>query len=331
MHVSRVQGTHYRIVVILAAALIGLMQVGSPAAQVATPQPGTPVAVQTRSDEAIANATSWLLDQQDESGGFQGLSGAPDAGTTIDAIFALSAADASGVDTADAIPAAVEFLGSGDDSLVYVQSGVGQAAKLVLGLHAAGVTPPTIASVDPVAILTFGQDEETGIYGTGPFDHALALLALSVAGEAIPESAIDALEETRTESGGWAFDGQTDADAADSNTTALVVQALVATGNDDSDMLDDALAFLETTVSADGAAFDAVESSPTDANSTAQVLQAQIAAGEDTGVLAAALLTFQNASGAFFFVADDPADNLFSTAQAIPALAGLALPVEPAG
>ena len=41
------------------------------------------------------------------------------------------------------------------------------------------------------------------------------------------ETAITALESTQNDVGGWAFDGSTDALAADSNTTSMVIQALV--------------------------------------------------------------------------------------------------------
>ena len=70
------------------------------------------------------------------------------------------------------------------------------------------------------------------------------LIALTAAGEAIPDAALEPVRTAQGEDGGWAFDGSTAPGAADSNTTALVIQALVAAGHGDDPMVDRALAFL---------------------------------------------------------------------------------------
>ena len=54
------------------------------------------------------------------------------------------------------------------------------------------------------------------------------LIALTAAGEAIPDAVLEPLRTAQGEEGGWAFDGSIAPGAADSNTTALVIQALVA-------------------------------------------------------------------------------------------------------
>ena len=69
-----------------------------------------------------------------------------------------------------------------------------------------------------------------------------------------------------------------------------------------------------------------------DANSTALAVQAILAAGQDpAGVewknATGALATFQNSTGAFRYTDAEPADNLFATVQAVPALAGRPLPI----
>jgi len=62
------------------------------------------------------------------------------------------------------------------------------------------------------------------------------------------------------------------------------------------------------------------------------VMQALIAAGEDPssqgwGNAMAALLRFQTSGGGFRYLGGDTEPNLFATVQAMPAVAGLPLPV----
>jgi len=306
----------------LVAVLMMALAVVLPAsAQDATPS-ASPVAA---GEGGLDAATSWLMDQQLENGAFAGYSGDEDAGTTVDAILALVAAGNAGIDTADAVDNAIAWLGSGDVALVYEQTGVGQAAKLVLALVAAGENPADIAGSNPISIVETGQDAETGIYGESLYNHTYALLALAATGNDIPASALDILTSTQAENGGWAFDGATDPAMADSNTTAMVVQALVASGHADHETMAPALDFLASTVSETGAAY--APGAEADANSTALVLQAMIATGGETSGLESALASFQLASGAYFYQAADTSENLFSTVQAIPAVAGAALPV----
>lgn len=282
----------------------------------------------------LAAATDWLMGQQQDDGGFPGFSGESDPSITIDAIFALVAAQVAGVDTGDSIERAVAYLESGEVALVFAQTGAGQAAKLVLAVVATGGNPRDVAGVDALSLLEQGPDPDTGLYGTGVFDHAYVILALSAAGADVPTEAIDALASTQGPEGGWAFDGMTTEGAADSNTTALVVQALVAAGEADNPMTQDALTYLGSAVAdTGGAVFQPGTGTPPDTSSTSFVVQALIAVGEDPasedwGDVASALAEFQNESGAFHFNPDDTTDNIFSTVQAIPAAAGAALPLQ---
>lgn len=317
--------------VLLAAALSTSLPV------IASAQSPTPIPMPGEGMGGLRAATDWLIGQQAEDGGFAGFSGASEPSITIDAIMALAAAQQQGVDVGTSIDDAVAYLESSDVAPVFAQTGPGQAAKLTLGIIAAGDDPRAFATVNPLMLVDKGVNDETGLYGTGVYDHALAMLALAAAGSDVPAEAIAALEETRTPEGGWAFDGTTTEGAADSNTTALVVQALVAAGEGDSALVSNALDYLRTTLVDDtGATFQPGDEAIADANSTALVLQAAIAAGEDPssfdawGNLPSALEAFQNPNGAFHYNADDPSDNLFTTAQAIPALAGLPLPLTPA-
>lgn len=308
------------VAVLLVAVWGGLTAAAATVAQGATP--GT-----TRPGPGLEAAVEWVVSQQGSDGAFIGFSGESDPGVTIDAIIALAAAQSTGIDTGTSIADAVAYLGSEDVALVYAQTGVGQAAKLVLGLAAAGENPVDFANVQPLTLIENGQDEETGVYGDGVYDHGLVMLALAATGTDVPTTAIDALAATQAPNGGWSFDGIPDDTAVDSNTTALIVQALVATGNGGSELIEPATAFLRSTVTDEGVAFGTSPDSVPDSNSTALVAQAYQAAGEDATALTETLLTFQNADGAFFYTAEDTADNLFSTVQAIPALAETPPPV----
>jgi hypothetical protein len=275
----------------------------------------------------MEGAVAWLVGQQADDGGFVGFSGESDAGATLDAIIALAAADRAGVDSADAIARAVAYLESGDVALVYLQTGVGQAAKLALGLAAVGQDPTGFAGLDPVSVIVNGVNPDTGLYGTGVFDHALAVLALVATGQEVPASAIEAFAAVQADNGGWAFDASTDPAMADSNTTAMSIQALVAAGEGDAETVANGLAYLETIWLDGGAAYSSLPDTLPDANSTALVIQARLAAGLDTPADVPVLASFQNASGAFHYNGADTSDNLFATNAAIPALALLPLPI----
>jgi hypothetical protein len=292
-------------------------------------QDATPTGAQPGLGGDLELGVSWLADQQLEDGSFAGFSGEADAGTTVDAVIALSAAQSSGVDTGDSINRAIEYLAGDGVAQAYAETGVGQASKLVLALVAVGEDPSDFGGIDALSIVTEGQNSESGVFGGGIYDHAYAMLALAATDSEVPENAITALEDTQTDLGGWAFDGSTDGLAADSNTTSMVIQALVATGNSDHSMLQGALEYLPTTLDDEGGAAYS-PGSEADGNSTALVAQAYIATQGDATSLLAALQQFQLPSGAYFYQYADTTENLFTTVQAIPAVAGMALPVMPA-
>ncbi len=310
----------------LLALVMTLALVAGVSAQGATPAAG---------NATLERASLWLMSQQTPEGGFAGLDGTPDPSITIDAIIALVAAGQQGVNTDLAVDGAMAWLASSDKTPIFTDSGQGQAAKLVLAAVAAEADPRDVGGINPLALVEAGPNADTGFFGRGVFDHALCLLALAATGSDVPGEAITALESSRTPEGGWAFDGTATEGAADSNTTSLVVQALVALGQADSPQVADAMAYLLTAVDGDsGATFQPGAGFPADSSSTALVMQAVIATGDDAssdawGNLPSALVTYQNASGAFHYSADDTSDNIFATVQVIPALAGATLPVAP--
>ncbi|MDP9470637.1 MAG: cell wall anchor protein [Chloroflexota bacterium] len=296
---------------------------------------GTPVA-SSEAMRSLEAAIAWLVTQQAADGGFVGFSGTSDPGTTADAVTALAAARAAGVEVGVSLEAALSYL-NGQQS-AYVEAGVGQAAKLSLAYLAAGRLDQSRDIVDGLALVgPSATPVPAAVYGTGIFDHALVMLALSGSGRAVPGAAVAALETTQGEDGSWAFDGSTTPGAGDSNTTALVLQALAVTGRADDPMVAKALDFLRTAQAPTGGfAFQPAEPLLPDANSTALAVQALVSLDLDPSSpdlldAASALAAFQNPSGAFRYTDDQPDDNLFATLQAIPAMAGLPLPVVTGG
>jgi hypothetical protein len=251
--------------------------------------------------------------------------------------LALAAAQERDPAATAALDAALTFLET--SGAAYAQTGPGQAAKLAMAAIAGGRDPRAFAGIDLVAAMTAPlatpvAAELTGIYGDDLYDHALVLIGLAAAGEAVADAAIAPLRVAQGKDGGWAFDGATAPDAADSNTTALVIQALAANGYRDDPMVANALAFLASLLAPDGSGFAYGPADPlvADANSTALVTQALLAAGEDHsadewGNAAAALARFQTPSGGLRYMATDEEPNLLATLQGIPAMAGLPLPI----
>jgi hypothetical protein len=278
----------------------------------------------------LSGAVAWLASQQGPDGGFIGFSGTSDPGVTADAVIALAAANAAGAGV-DLAPA-VAYLET--HAAVYTEASVARPAKLALAVVAAGADPTAFGGLDLIALATAGRTTSVNpLFGDGVFDHALVMLALAAHGDAVPPTMIDALAATRIADGSWAFDGSTAPGSGDSNTTAMVIQALVVTGHGTDPMVTEALTYLTTVQDpAGGFAYGGGNPLVPDANSTALAIQAIIAAGQDPASTdwknaAAALAAFQNATGAFRYTDAEPADNLFATVQAIPALAGLPLPI----
>ncbi len=273
--------------------------------------------------EPIARAVDFLLSVQNEDGGFpNGFAPESDLSTTADATLALAAA---GVDFgqvfADA-PSPLDYLA--EQLTTETEISVGQVAKIVNALVAAGVDPTDFADQDLVTYL-LGAQAEDGTFGSGPFDHCLTLIALENAAADVPAEAVSAALDAQNEDGGWAFMAET---PSDTNTTALCVQALAAF--DAEDAISAALGYLAAIQNEDGGwpyQNPSDYGTDSDANSTALVAQALIAVGAEEMASAplAWLLGMQQESGAFAFQAAYADDNILATVAVIPALAGLPL------
>lgn len=289
------------------------------------------LAAPVQANQVTDDALTWLKSKQQPDGGFgSGFSEGSDVGATCDAILAIAA---GGQD-------ASQWRGQDDRSpLDYLHAQVSSGAvekvnlkaKVTLALLATAQNPQDFGGHDLVAQITSAYDEETGSYGGNIFDQALAMVTLFNAGQTIPEKAAQYLLDHQTEDGAWALFGDKAAGSGDTNTTAMAIQALLATGHRDD--IGEAFAYLRRVQNEDGGFPYQVPSdygTDSDANSTAYVLQALLAADEPLSAWApsgtdplGALTKLQDpATGAFYWQAAAPSPNLVATAQALPAVAG---------
>lgn len=288
--------------------------------------PALAIPAPAASSGGLEAALAWLRRAQLADGGFSsGFSDGSDIGATADAVIALASAGEA--------PAQWRVAGASPVDLLRARAAEvtapGLAAKVVLALIAAGEDPANFGNVDLPAVITGGFNPSTGFYGGGPFDSALAILALSQASGEAPPEAIQGLLRARQPDGSYAFDGAMFPGSGDSNTTSLAAQALLIAGAGEEAV--PSFAYFRQTQNPDGGwtyQKPSLYGEATDANSTALVVQALLAGGQDLqqwGNPVASLLALQQVSGALAFNGDTPGDNALATLQAIPALAGVDL------
>ncbi|HET9015070.1 MAG TPA: prenyltransferase/squalene oxidase repeat-containing protein, partial [Thermomicrobiaceae bacterium] len=309
-------------VIALLGTLVVLAALVGPSA--AAPAPNT----------SAQSSLNWLRSQQQPDGGFAGLGSSSDAGTTASAAIAIAAA---GVDPSLVLNdghAVTDFLAASTSSY---GASTGGAANLALAAYASGLNPHSLGGVDLIARIQSAYNASTGLYDPQLYVDAYAVLALEAARATVPPAALDALANAQAADGGWSYTGSKEKGQSDTNTTAVVIEALVAGGRTNSPVESAARSYLHTAQTADGSFVYQVgaENPPVgDANSTALVVQALVALGQDPnsatwGHAVDALRHFENADGAFRYRDDTPGDNLLATVQAIPALMLEPLPIAP--
>ncbi|MBA3946418.1 MAG: terpene cyclase/mutase family protein [Herpetosiphonaceae bacterium] len=272
------------------------------------------------SSPAVNRAIAYIRTQQQPDGTFKGFG----AGSTADAIYALAAAGLQ--------PAA--FKNGGASALAGLRKLAPEATKQT-GLAAKFLLAAELAGDDQLAqtmrqAVAAAYTPATGLFAKDPTSQALAILAQApdLKDAPVPAAPLRALKALQLPDGGWSFDGSA-ATGSDTNTTALVLQALSVTEGGSAPVLK-GIAYLKAQQNAD-AGFPYSQTSQyghdSDANSTAYVIQGLLAAGEDLQNWARngktpidRLLAFQNKSGAFRFQDTQPADNAGATYQAVPAL-----------
>lgn len=312
------------------------------------PLPATAQAEPMAQRSAVSAAAQWLIERhQNEDGGFtafsQGAGEAPsDVAGTVDAMLALASAGYNvAAPYAGRQSAPLDFLrASPGDLASYAGQSGAAAGKLILALSAGGENPRTFAGYDLTISLT-QHLSPSGQYGiVSAYEQALAIMAQTVVSDTTPPAAVEWLLSAQEQQGdfagswddGFGTEGNIDA-------TAMAVMALAATQDGD---VDEALAtarnfLLESQL--DDGGWGYAPGLPRSANSTALAIQALSALDEDYASAQSAwssadgspletLLGWQSASGAF--QADfgaGPADDFFTTVQALPAVSGRPYPL----
>jgi hypothetical protein len=271
---------------------------------------------------AAQSGLAWLATQQDGATGGYG-----DMGSAVEVMFALAA---NGQRAADLVVdgqarSLADF--TRFRSAKFSRSSAASAGKLAVALSGAAACTSFLAK-SPADYL-----DDAGLYSSDSGVAAWAILGALAQAEPAPADAIAALLAAQQADGGWEWMAGF---GADTNTTALVVQALIATETDAAPAVEAALAYFRTALAPSGGFAYAASTleSGADANSTAYVVQALYAAGEDPAGAAWAaeegtpigyLLAAQLEDGSFAWQPGTGA-NLLATAQAIPALLGQPYP-----
>lgn len=261
---------------------------------------------------SMLKGADYIRTQQQADGSYSGA-----IGQTMDAVFALRAA---GFDPAKETIGAVspaDYL----KAKAATETAVPVLAKAALTAKALGLDPKNTGGVDLITKASAAYDSASGAFASDDFSQSIVMLGLACTGNTVPAGAGTALAANQiADGGGWGFGG-----FADPDTTAIAIQALLATGTPKTDAaVTKAVAYLHASQGSDGGwGFDPTASN---ASSTAYVVQALLALGENPestgwqkgGVSPVAfLLSQQETDGSF--KGFDPA---FSTNQVLPALAG---------
>jgi hypothetical protein len=323
-----------------AAVTIGLIVALDPDAVPVEAQPApAPAAPAIDHSDAISKALTYLQTKQLPTGGIEGWTpGEADDFTTIKTIVALAAArypvsfltSASG-----ATP--LEYMAARSITYTHDDTGTlfpGRAGMLAVAVVAGGGDLRSFGGMNILQELASAYHPATGAYSTtasqgwtsgaaGTTNQLWAILGLAAAQETVPAAATDFLAGLQEPDGGWGWG----AGFGDVDTTALVVQALIASGNAGPTDVDvqEGLAFLRQS-QAESGGWESWGS--LSADSTAAAIQAVAAAGY-TPVTESwarssdphtALLGLQAPDGSF-------SGNALGTAHAVAGLVEAPLPI----
>jgi len=292
--------------------------------------------------EHIDSAINWLVTNNQNPDGGYGIdfdSGNPasNVSSTLDAILAIASADYNLEEHAlfqESSP--IGYLNDNRVELTAFAEGAGGSnGKVVLALAKANQDPRSFGGEDWVSMLT-KQYMTSGEYNTADaFNQSLAVLALKIVDEPVPEQAISWLIGKQADDGSWDDGFGT---AMNSDATAMAIMALVSSGSAvDQEPVAKAIQFLRSTQLATGG-WEYGPGFGENANSTALVIQALSAVGDDFSSQESSwvvndlspmdvLLSWQGSSGAFQAdFGQGPFDDFFATVQSIPALTGHSLP-----
>lgn len=241
-------------------------------------------------------------------------------GQTIDVILAASAAgwDPKTILSNDSSP--VTYIAENLDG--YLENGPDANAKAILGVIAAGQDPTHFNDTDLIAALVNTYDSQADAFGNpdNTWHQALAILGLSTVDAAIPEGALQTLQDLQQPDGGWEYSPGFGTWA---DNTALALQALLAAGLTAQDpAIQEAVEYLQSHQLEDGGWGDS--------STTAYAIMALNALGINPNQWQTSsgkspihnLFSYQWPSGEFIFSADFPDVSLMSTTTAALAASG---------
>ncbi|KHD10056.1 hypothetical protein PN36_32415 [Candidatus Thiomargarita nelsonii] len=279
-------------------------------------------ALDPRPINAAIKAEKWLRAQQQGDGGY----GSPSASS--EAMLVVGANKINPALWKKAKNSLLRYwsLGEATPAQQFAKTSAAANAKLLLAAISTGQNPRLFGGVDLVTQLKTFYHENTGAFGTSNWDQALSMLAWHAAHATVPQEAATQLLEKRVNADkGWGFRPGSD---SDTNSTALMVQALIAGGEcPDSPVIVNALEYLKKAQNKDGG-FPFSPGGASDTNSTAYVIQGLLATGENVGsaswsvngnIPMSFLLRSQRADGGFPWKPGQDS-NALATEQTIPAL-----------
>ncbi len=276
--------------------------------------------------QAAEQGLSWLLTQQiSATGGFGGASG------SVETLLAVGANNqhAETIRIAESSPSPSLESAIMANVAAFTRNIPGGAGKAAVAV-AAGDSCLPVAAVTPSA----HYSPTLGTYNVQNGANTWYILGSAAISETVPVTALTSLRDSQQADGGWEWAPTW---GSDTNTTALSMQALIATGESvTSTAIISGVAYLKSTQQSDGGfPYALSEESQSDTNSTSYVVQALAAAQED--VLGAGwtisgttpidfMLSNQLADGSFEWQSGTGGDQI-ATRQAIPALLGRSFPV----
>lgn len=284
---------------------------------------------------ARQRALAWLRTQQSSDGSFGS------TGQTVDAVYAVVTGGEDPAAWTTSGGSLMGYLATQADT--YSQSSVAAAGKLTLAVLAAQPdrSPNNFGGVNVGGRVWDSYVLANGQFGSSVVDQAYGLLGYSAQYGPATGPARARLAQLQLSNGGWEFGAGF---GADTNTTALVIQALMAAGETaQSSTIQRAMQFLHSQQNPDaGFPYQTPCGYPgctaSDPNSTAYVIQALTAVGEDadgwawsrhftaTGTISLTvhtpldtLLALQSDAGGF--VGFSGPNDLYATLQAVPGVA----------
>lgn len=272
--------------------------------------------------QAAQAALDWLASKQDPVSGGYG-----SASNSVETLLSIAANSLSAstwiTDSSPSLFAYIEGVAAG------YAAGGDAAGKLAVGLSGANESWPVGAS-QPLDFYNPVTGAFTGVYSDGGGPQSWSILGTVGLEQNLPDAAIAHLISLQQPGGGWEWTPGGFGTGADTNTTALAIQALIAAGEcPHSSSIVSGLDFLKQSQNTDGGFpydADSPYGTDSDANSTAYVIQAILSTGEDPSAWTinntnpiSYLLSLQLPDGSFEFQPGS-GTNLFSTQQAIPAL-----------